>query len=48
MTTIFVFAAFAMIGALLTLVIPAGKTSGKYEKPTEADFQLLLAKRGLM
>jgi len=40
--------AYVVIGALLALVIPDRPTSGKFVKPTEADFAALLAKKGLV
>lgn len=35
------------LGALLTKVVPGRETAQVYVKPTEADFQELLRRRGL-
>lgn len=35
------------LGVLLAQVLPRGKTAPVYVKPTEADFQELLRRRGL-
>lgn len=35
------------LGALLAQVLPRGETAPVYVKPTEADFQELLRRRGL-
>ena len=42
----FLILACLAIGALLTNVIPERPTAGKYSRPTEADFERLMQKRG--
>ena len=36
-----------VLGALLSQVLPQRKTSGKWERPTEADFQAYMRSQGL-